>query len=109
MTNSNLSTNVGFDIERTCTPTTGSFVTCGTALTVNPTVIIFDNQTTVAVAVSVDGVNTWRTFVSGEALTLDLRSNHGNAPNYTIELGTQFFCKGTGGSGNFSISLVYAQ
>lgn len=85
---------------------TGSFVKIGT-LTQNPVQIIFDNQGTVSVAISIDnGTTTWRTFPAGEALVLDMRANNGIAPNFTIDVGTTFY--GNGASGTFSISYLYA-
>ena len=85
---------------------TGSFTTIGTLL-FNPVIIIFDNQGTVPVAISVDGgTTTWRTFPGGEALVLDLRAASGVAPNYTFDVGTTF--SGNGASGTFSISYTYA-
>jgi hypothetical protein len=92
-------------------PITTAPVLIGT-LTVNPVVLIFDNQSTAAVAIYVNGVapvNLWRTFTAGEALILDLRSQSGIAPNYTPQIGTTFFGAGTTGDGNFSISYVSAQ
>ncbi len=85
----------------------GSFTVIGTLL-FNPVIIIFDNQGTVSVAISIDGgVTTWRTFPGGEALVLDLRTQAGLAPNYTFDIGTTF--SGNGASGTFSISYVYAE
>ncbi len=102
----NNSQRAGFATELLQTMT-GSFVSIGTLL-FNPVIIIFDNQSTVAVAISVDGgTTTWRTFPAGEALVLDLRAAHGLAPNYTFEEGTNF--SGNGASGNFSISYIYAK
>jgi|SRR5271156_114091 hypothetical protein len=100
----NISQTATFPNELTATMS-GSFVKIGT-LTNSPVIIIFDNQGTSSVAISVDGVNTWRTFTSGEAMILDLRANHGNAPNFTIAAGTTFF--GNGASGTFSISYLSA-
>jgi hypothetical protein len=77
-----------------------------------PVHIIFDNQTDTAIAISYDGVNTWRTFPAGEAVLLDMRANHGLASNFTFSNGTQFYAKlsgvSAGTSGNFSISYTYA-
>lgn len=103
----NIQVRAGFDVERSDAPT-GSFAALGTGLAYNPVVIIFDNQTDDDVEVSVDGTNTWKTFTAGEALVLDCRANHGIASNFTIDIGTQFYIKGTG-SGNFSISVIYAR
>ncbi len=86
---------------------TGSWVKIGT-LTQNPVIIIFDNQGSVPVAISIDsGTTTWRTFPGGEALILDMRGNHGIASNFTFDVGTSFY--GNGASGTFSISYVYAK
>ena len=88
---------------------TGSFLQIGsTGLLYNPVIIIFDNQGSVPVAISVDGgTTTWRTFPGGEALVLDLRDKLGLASNFTFDLGTVF--SGNGASGVFSISYVYAR
>ncbi len=86
---------------------TGSFVAIGT-LIAPPVIIIFDNQGTVAIEISTDGgTTTWKTFPAGEALVLDMRANHGNAPNFTFDEGTTFY--GNGASGDFSISYLYAR
>lgn len=84
---------------------TGSAVPIGT-LPVNPVIIIFDNQGSASVAISTNGGSTtWRTFVGGEALVLDLRGNKGDVSNFTFPVGTVF--TGTGASGTFSISYLY--
>lgn len=86
---------------------TGAAVTIGTLIH-NPVIIIFDNQGSASVAISTDGGSTtWRTFPAGEALVLDLRAAHALASNYTFPLNTVF--TGTGASGTFSISYVYAK
>lgn len=86
---------------------TGSFIAIGT-LEFNPVIIIFDNQGTVAVEISIDGgATTWKTFPAGEALVLDLRAASGVAPNYTFDIGTTFY--GNGASGDFSIAYIYAK
>ena len=102
----NISQRAGFAEELVATMT-GSFVLIG-SLEFNPVIIIFDNQSTVAIEISVDGgTTTWKTFPAGEALVLDLRAAHGLAPNYTFDVGTSFF--GNGASGDFSISYIYAK
>jgi hypothetical protein len=101
----NNSQRAGFAPELLATMS-GSFITIGTLL-YNPVIIVFDNQGTVPIAISIDaGTTTWRTFPGGEALVLDLRAASGLAPNYTFDLGTTF--SGNGASGNFSISYIYA-
>jgi len=84
---------------------TGSNVLIGTLL-YNPVIIIFDNQSTVSVVISINDVE-WKTFPAGEALVLDMRAAHGLAANYTFDVGTSFY--GNGASGDFSISYLYAK
>ena len=88
------------------TAMTGSNVLIGT-LIANPTIIIFDNQSTTAVVISINGVS-WKTFAGGSALVLDLRAAHGNARNYTFAIGDSFFGNGAA-NGDFSISYLYAK
>jgi hypothetical protein len=87
---------------------TGSVVAIGT-LVENPVILIFDNQATVDVAISVNdstGSKVWKTFVAGEALVLDLRDKAHLAANFTADLGTTFY--GSGASGTFRISYIAA-
>lgn len=72
---------------------TGSSVLIGTLIQ-NPVMMIFDNQGTASIQIYVNGTastNLWRTFPGGEAITLDMRNNHGVAPNFTPPLGTTFY------------------
>jgi hypothetical protein len=97
------------DPERARAATTfnGSYLNIGTALTDNPVMIIFDNQTDVDVPLSVTGNSTWKTFSPGEAIILDMRANHGIASNFTIDAGTQFSTNASvGTSGSFRISVI---
>jgi len=104
---------MGINISQVCLPAaeliaamTGVNTLIG-VLTQNPAIIIFDNQSTSAVVISI-GVVSWKTFAAGEALVLDLRGNHGIAPNFTFDVGTAFFGNGAA-TGSFSISYVYAK
>jgi len=110
---SSLSGCVGFSPERARLESTfnGTFQTLGSVLDINPAIMIIDNQTLVSVALSVDGVNVWKTFSPGEGLVLDLRGNHGIAANYTVDLNTQFYVNGAAGAGtdSFRISILYAR
>jgi len=76
-------------------------------LIANPTIIIFDNQSTSSVVLSINDVQ-WKTFTGAEALVLDLRAAHGNATNYSFRVGDTFFGNGAA-NGSFSISYLYAQ
>lgn len=74
----------------------------------SPVIVIFDNQADVAVVITINGVS-WKTFPAGEALVLDMRGNHGNAPNFTFDQGTTVMGSGSAGTGIFSVSYLYAQ
>lgn len=77
---------------------TGSSVNIGTLIQA-PVKIIFDNQSTVDVEISINDSSTvWKTFTAGEALILDCDLG-------TFPIGTTFY--GDGASGNFSISYLY--
>lgn len=84
---------------------TGSNILIG-QLVQSPVIIIFDNLGTVTVDISIDSV-VWKTFAAGEALLLDMRSNHGLAPNFTFDNGVSIY--GNGASGDFAVSYLYAQ
>ena len=112
MSDSNISQRAAFDTERSLAATSlsGAMQAIGTALTVYPVVIVFDNQTDVAVAISVDGINIWKTFSAGAAFVLDLRANHGIAANFVVDKGTLFQTNSTvGTTGSFRISIIYAR
>jgi hypothetical protein len=88
---------------------TGSVTLIGTLL-YNPILIIFDNQGTVPVAISVNddtGASIWKTFPGGEAVVLDLRDKAHQAANFSFDIGTKFY--GNGASGNFSIAYIAAK
>lgn len=108
MSNCNNSQRCGWPNELSAAMT-GSAVLIGTLL-FNPVMMIFDNQSTTAVSISVNdssGTNVWKTFSAGEALTIDMRSNHGIAANFTADKGTNFYGNGAA-NGNFKISYIYA-
>lgn len=73
-----------------------------------PVVLIIQNDTTVTVTMSQDGVLNALTLVSGTKLVLDMRANHGIAPNWTFGEGINFFVKGTAGTGLFKIATIFA-
>lgn len=93
--------NAVFGTELAATMT-GATVLIGT-LPVSATIAIFDNQGTASVQIYVNQTSTvWRTFPSGEALVLDLRSADTPCPQ-----GYTFY--GNGASGTFSISYLSAE
>lgn len=84
---------------------TGSDVLIGTLLHA-PVQIIFDNLSTVAVVIKING-NNWKTFGAGTAVLLDMRANHGFAEDFSFQKGMSFY--GNGASGQFSIAYTYAK
>jgi hypothetical protein len=99
----------GFDTERTVTgPFTGVTQNLGSPLAYAAVQVVMDNQSTVSVQLLIDGA-VWHTFPAGEAIILDLRGNAAHAPTFVAPQGTQFQVIGTGGTGSFSISIVYAR
>lgn len=87
----------------------GTYKPFSAALTFNPALIIFDNQSTVSVTISDDGVTDGKTLTTGEAMVLDLRTNKLEPPGeLTWSVGTQFYAKSIAGVGPVLISMVYA-
>lgn len=100
---------VGFDTERTVTgPFTGSAQNLGTVLTYPAVMAVLDNQSTVSVQFVVNGA-VWKTFTAGEGLVLDLRGNAAHAPTFAADAKTQFQIIATGGTGIFSLAIIYAR
>lgn len=105
-----MSQRCGWPNELSGVMTTATVVEIGSLL-FNPVQLVFDNQSTAAVAISVNdptGANVWKTFTAGEAIVLDMRGNHGIASNFTADLGTTFYGAGTSATGDFKISYTYA-
>lgn len=93
-----------FGVERSATGAfTGSFQVVGTPLDSIPSIMVLDNQSTVALQVSFDGTNVWKTFAVGSAIVIDFASDQ-----LLVAIGTQIYVKGTGGTGSFYASIVYA-
>jgi hypothetical protein len=107
----NLSQRATPEAERSLAATSfnGSAQNIGTALVYNPVIMIFDNQTDVAVPLLVNNV-LWHTFSAGQSLVLDMRGNKGMAANFTFSIGDQFSTNASvGTSGSFRISTLYAR
>lgn len=97
------------EINYSTTTGDGTYKPFSAALTFSPALIIFDNQSTVAVTISDDGITDGKTLVAGEAMILDLRTNRLDPPGeFTWPVNTQFFAKSIAGSGVVLISMVYA-
>jgi len=88
---------------------TGAYIVFGSILTVNPALIIIQNDTTVDVTLSDDGVNDGLTIPLGTSMVLDLRSNRTpEASDLSFRIGTQFYVNAAAGTGNMYLSIIYA-
>ena len=73
----------------------------------NPTMIIFDNQGTLPVNLSVNSTSTCKTFTAGEVFVLDMSANNAAAKDYFFNVGQAFYVGGSVGTGSFKISYLY--
>ncbi len=109
MTNSNISAIMAFDTELSVSaPFTGTAQLLG-SITNNPVIAFLSNQSTVPVFLADNSGSTkGKTMVAGETIVLDCRTNHGIASNMTFPTATSFYVTGTGGTGSFKLSYLYA-
>lgn len=109
MANLPLDQKLAFDTELSVSaPFTGSAQLLGT-LTNEPVLILFKNQSSVSAFLADNSGSTkGTTMVAGESIIMDCRANHGNADNMGFKIGTSFFVTGTGGTGAFKVSVIYA-
>jgi len=103
-------TKFGSEVSLNTAAGTGAYQSFSAVVSQNPSIIMFDNQSNVTVTISDDGTTDGKTFIAGEVMILDLRSNSLPPENeFTWDIGTQFFGKSAAGSGSFRISYVYAR
>lgn len=97
-----------FDVMRTRSAATfnGTFLAVGTPLTDSPYQIIFQNNTSVTVQISIDGVNAGLELLTNQSIVLDMNTNRTNNRAFTFPIGTQFYVSGAAGAGNFNISMT---
>ena len=110
MSNLSEKAKAGAQLSYAASGGTSSYQAFSGVLTQTTPVLIFDNQSSVPVSISDDGTTTWKTFSAGEALVLDLNTNHNDhAPILSWPIGTQFYASSAAGTGDFFISPVYTQ
>lgn len=109
MANAPLDQKLAFDTELSITAAfTGTAQLLGT-ITNEPVMILFKNQSTVSVFLADNSGSTkGTTMVAGEEIIIDCRANSGKASNMGWPIGTSFFVTGTGGTGAFKVSIIYA-
>jgi hypothetical protein len=110
MTNLPLDQKLAFDTEMSVSaPFTGVPQLLG-VLANEPVMILFKNQSTVpAFLADNDGSTKGTTMGASEEIILDCRANHGYASNMGFPICTPFFVTGTGGTGSFKVSIIYAK
>ena len=110
MSNQPFDQRLAFDTELVVNAAfTGVAQLVGT-LTNEPVVMMFKNQSSVSVFLADNSGSTkGTTMIAGEEIILDCRANHGKAENMGFPIGTSFFVTGTGGTGAFRISVIYAK
>jgi hypothetical protein len=101
--------NFGFDTELSITaPFTGVPQLLGTLANI-PVILLVKNQSDVSVFFADNSGSTkGTTMVASESFVLDFRSNMGRAPIGGFRINTPLFVTGTGGTGVFKVSIIYA-
>ena len=111
MPNSSVAQNLFFDTELTIAASTfdGTAKRIG-ALSNNPVMILFKNQTSVSVFLADNSGSTKGTTMAiGEEIIIDCRANKGSAANMAFPIGSTFYATGVAGTGSFKISVIYAK
>ncbi len=75
-----------------------------------PVIMMAKNLSTVSVFFADNSGSTkGTTMAAGEEIIFDCRSNSGRAPNMGFPINTPFYVTGTGGTGSFKVSIIYAK
>ena len=86
---------------------TGSYQTLGTPLANSASIVKFVNNSTVGVTISIDGVNDHDVSPAGSFWLYDATSNSPKPNSIFTPAGTQFFVKGSAGTGNVYLVTQY--
>lgn len=106
-----LSSIAALDLLRSIASSTVSatYAAVGTPLTFPARKLRFINNTTADVTISIDGVNDYEFVPFGTSVSVDIGTNRGTAQVWDFPQHTQFFVKGTAGTGTFYIVCYYAK
>ena len=86
-----------------------SYATVGTKFTFPARIVKIVNNSNEDATVSIDGVNDYDYVPAGGFSLYDLGTNRGNSsPEAAFAQGTQISVKGTSGSGNIYVVVIYA-
>lgn len=86
---------------------TGSYQKLGSAFTHAASIVKIVNNSTVLVTVSIDGVNDHDVLPANSFFLYDETSNSPHTENTYLRAGTQFYLKGSAGSGNIYLVVQY--
>jgi len=85
----------------------GSYQAIGAPLAHAARIVKFTNLSNVTVTLSWDGVHDHEVLPANSFVLIDITTAHSNSLILEVAQGTQFFVKGSAGSGNFYISCYY--
>jgi competence transcription factor ComK len=86
---------------------TGSYQTLGSALSHSACLVKFVNNSTVTVTVSWDGSSDHDIYPSGSFAVYDVTTNTQQSGGLYIPKGTQFYVKGSAGTGSVYLIVLY--
>lgn len=88
---------------------TGNYQALGTPLSNGARIVKFTNASSVTVTISWDGVNDNEILPANSFVLLDVSSNKENSQYIEVKMGTQFYAKGSSGTGNLYLSVYYGK
>lgn len=86
---------------------TGNYQAVGTPLANGGRIVKFTNLANVTATLSWDGVNDVEVLPANSFVLIDVSASRENSQYIEIRKGTQFYVKGSSGSGSFFISVYY--
>ena len=86
---------------------TGSYQPVGGPLLSGGRLIRFQNASNVPIFLSWDGVTDHNYFPAGSFMIIDISTNHENSLVFEAQAGTQFYVRGSAGTGSFYIESFY--
>lgn len=88
---------------------TGNYQTVGTPLLHGARIAKFTNLSNVTVTLSWDGINDHEVLPANSFVLIDVSGARENAQYIEVQVGTQFYAKGSMGTGSFFISVYYGR
>jgi|SRR5690349_4981725 len=88
---------------------TGNYQTVGTPLSHGARIVKFTNLSNVTATLSWDGVNDNEVLPANSFVLIDVSGARENSQYIEVQVGTQFYAKGSAGTGSFYISVYYGR